>query len=574
MLRTTANLWSNDLCRLIMACLLVLAISHGRLFAEPPAVTKADPIRELQRSAFEQGTAVWGYWGIRPERYSGWTDHSNRLVPIYTYGIGLGKFTGANSCYRNESALASIYTRTPQETLNDAADYMDQTDICRLQRLAVDKLHKKFVFLVIFDGMDWQTTQAASIYKLGRVAYTSGRGTGLLFQDYRGTSTDFGWMVTSAFNGGLKLDVDAQTVAEPRGKEFGGYCAQRGGSTPWSHPSNGRYLLCRDKNCKHTVTDSAASATSMTSGIKTYNGAVNVAPDGKQVTPIAAWLQSERGFAVGAISSVPLSHATPACAYANNVARGDYQDLSRDLLGLPSASHPNNPLSGLDVVMGGGWGETSQSDNAQGTNFVPGNTYLTAADLETVNRENGGKYVVAQRTPGRQGSLVLQHAVDTACRTRARLLGFFGTDGGHLPYRTADGAFNPLRERYTEADVAENPRLAEMTKAAIDVLHARADNFWLMVEAGDVDWANHANNIDDSIGAVFDGDDAFRVIVDWIDSQDAWEHSVVIVTADHGHYFVLDQPEALIPRREPATAVEAKTAAVSAPAAAVGNQAQ
>ena len=31
-----------------------------------------------------------------------------------------------------------------------------------------------------------------------------------------------------------------------------------------------------------------------------------------------------------------------------------------------------------------------------------------------------------------------------------------------------------------------------------------------MIEAGDVDWANHANNIDNSIGAVISGDDAFR----------------------------------------------------------------
>ena len=66
-----------------------------------------------------------------------------------------------------------------------------------------------------------------------------------------------------------------------------------------------------------------------------------------------------------------------------------------------------------------------------------------------------------------------------------------------------------------------------------------------MIEAGDVDWANHNNNIDDSIGAVFSGDDAFRTVVAWVNENSNWDDSLVIVTADHGHYFVLDQPEVL-----------------------------
>jgi len=61
-----------------------------------------------------------------------------------------------------------------------------------------------------------------------------------------------------------------------------------------------------------------------------------------------------------------------------------------------------------------------------------------------------------------------------------------------------------------------------------------------MVEAGDVDWANHANNTDSSIGAVLSGDDAFRVIMDWVDENNAWAYTAVIVTADHGHYMVID----------------------------------
>lgn len=67
-----------------------------------------------------------------------------------------------------------------------------------------------------------------------------------------------------------------------------------------------------------------------------------------------------------------------------------------------------------------------------------------------------------------------------------------------------------------------------------------------MVEAGDVDWANHKNNLDDSIGAVKSGDAAFRAVVDWVEAHHAWAETAVIVAADHGHYLFLDQPQRLI----------------------------
>ena len=66
-----------------------------------------------------------------------------------------------------------------------------------------------------------------------------------------------------------------------------------------------------------------------------------------------------------------------------------------------------------------------------------------------------------------------------------------------------------------------------------------------MVESGDVDWANHNNNIDNSIGAVLSGDDAVKVITNWVEKNSNWEDSLLIVTADHGHYFQLKKPNLL-----------------------------
>src|SRR5690606_38104563 len=112
-------------------------------------------------------------------------------------------------------------------------------------------------------------------------------------------------------------------------------------------------------------------------------------------------------------------------------------------------------------------------------------------------------------------------------------------DSGHLPFASADGDFRPANCvggecLYQEEDIVENPTLADMTTAALDVLSAKDEPFWLMVEAGDVDWANHANNLDASIGAVNSGDAAVKVVTDWVEKHSNWDEAVVIVTADHG----------------------------------------
>jgi alkaline phosphatase len=81
------------------------------------------------------------------------------------------------------------------------------------------------------------------------------------------------------------------------------------------------------------------------------------------------------------------------------------------------------------------------------------------------------------------------------------------------------------------------------------VLADRGERFWLMIEAGDVDWASHANNIDNSVGAVVSGDEAFRAVTDWIERHGGWDNTAVILTADHGHYLVIDKPERLVVRK-------------------------
>lgn len=442
--------------------------------------------------------------------------------------------------------MKGLYGRVPKQSVNDAAGYFDQTQIADLQRQAVAE-GKKYVILFVFDGMDWQTTRAAAIAHSGKI-YGEGRGAGLAFLDYRGTATDYGFFVTSPTSAGAAFDVNRQRVKSLK-EPFGGYDARAGGAFPWSRPASPRYLIAQG-DPKHAYVDSAASATAMTCGKKSYNGAINVGPQGKQLEPIARRLQRERQFRVGVVTSVPISHATPAAAYANNVTRNDYQDLTRDLLGLPSIAH-REPLPGVDVLLGAGWGVEKKRDGAQGINFIPGNRYLAAPDLARIDQASGGRYTVVVREAGVRGAESLRSAVRQAVADNTRLMGFFGVSTGHLPFQTADGKYNPVRdvreaEVYRPADIRENPTLADLTEAALAVLGRDKRPFWLMVEAGDVDWANHANNIDSSIGAVRSGDEAFRRIVAWVESRNAWDETAIIVTADHGHLFFLTDPSVLL----------------------------
>ncbi len=535
-----------------------------------PTSVQADPVRDLQTQAIEKNHADWGFWGPDEKNYMGWGSHSNRLIPIYTFGtknagpgITLDSYRGKNSPYASEKELNRLFGQVPAHTLNPDAPYCDQTNIFDIQKAAL-AAGKKHIILIVFDGTDWFTTWEAAIYKNQNVSFTSGRGNGLHMMDYdaKGT-TEYGWMVTTPWCDDADVDVNTQKVLKIDELLRGGYAFKVAGTEPWSICTDLPYPISKSTvpTYKQAYTDSASSAASMTSGVKTYNASINVDIHGKQHETVAYSAQ-KKGYQVGVVTSVPISHATPSAAYSHNVHRDDYQDLSRDLLGLPSVSHPDQPLPGVDVLLGCGFGVTRPKDAKQGDNFVPGNAYLTEEDQQKIDVRNGGKYVVSLRTEGVVGVEGLKEKAEEAAAGGHRLFGFYGVKSGHLPFRTADGKFDPTigrrktAEKYTPEDIKENPTLAEMATVALDYLNRDSKPFWLMVEAGDVDWANHDNNIDNSIGAVLSGDAAVKAVTDWVEKNSSWDETVVIVTADHGHYLHLTKPEVLIQTKNAAAAAE------------------
>lgn len=511
--------------------------------------------------------------------FSNHTSHTNRLVPVYVFGkkADLGAVMGVNSRYRDAEKIKATYGFLPENTLNPRAVYADQSDLYWVQKQAIAR-GAKHLFIVWFDGLDWPTTQAAAVVKTGKV-YEEGKGLGLVFQDYNaGGTAQYGFVVTSPTHDQSRPDVNTQTITIPSTSLAGGYDARIAGPNPWTLGPLGSkapgYLKGQSANeidragvravggILHAYTDSSQSAAEMISGVKSYNNGVNFTDDGRIVTTLFHELQ-DQGWKVGTVTSVPFNHVSPAAMYAQDVYRDDYQDLAREMLGLPGILQQARQVPvrpGLDVVMGTGFGiiTNPKSLAAQGQNGVLGNLFITDADLAAVDIKNGGKYVVVHTEPEIDGGESLKRAATDAARRSSRLFGLFGRRGlDHLPFQTADGRYDPApsiagkndvrpAEWYTPTDRIEQPTLAQMTEAALRVMGAKPDQpFALFIEAGDVDFALHANNLDNAIGAIYSGEDAIRAVIRWVETYSNWDDSVLVVSSDHGHYLVVDDPRVL-----------------------------
>ncbi|RLT15334.1 MAG: alkaline phosphatase [Planctomycetota bacterium] len=521
---------------------------------------------------------IWHFGSqVAGDLYSNHMTHTNRLIPVYSFGskVKLNAVSGINSLYRDPAKIKALYGYDAPNTLNPQADYFDQTDLYKVQKAAIED-GVKHMFVVWFDGMDWNTTQAAAVAKTGSL-YTTGKGSGLIFQDYQARSgnritAQYGYYVTSpSHDEADKVNVDKQTFEFGPDVVRGGYDAGIAGETPWDKGELADQLPgylkaggSADEKAKilkagrsiHAFTDSSTSAASAFNGIKSYNNSLNMSPEGKPVRTLWHDLQ-KRGWKLGTATSVPFDHASPAATYVRNVFRDDYQDIAREMLGIRSVIVENQQgehLPGLDVVLGAGVTKAEnrfQHVKDQGVNAADGTRYLANVDKQSVDVKNGGPYVVVERTENASGKSILADAAERAARTGKRLFGVFGTQYGNLPYRTTDGDYRPAPgmrglQKYTEGDLTENPTLADMTRASLKVLTAeKGKPFALFVEAGDVDFALHDNNLDSAIVAVYSGEDAIAVIIDRVEKNSDWNESAMIVTADHGHYLVVDDLPAL-----------------------------
>lgn len=362
------------------------------------------------------------------------------------------------------------------------------------------------VILFINDGMQLACEVAASRYLHGQDKGLSWHV--LPYQGYCAT-----WDVTTYNN--YAKDQGAAPYDPSAFDPKLGYDPSLGGMIPYpdGQPVDDRYFL---KPGKPYATDSASAATALSTGRKTDDGRLAWPPAGqpqRPLTTIAEELRAKQGKAIGVVSTVPFNHATPAAFVAHNVSRENYAEIAREILTMTKP----------EVVIGGGHPDWEKK-------------YKVAPELIEQARAD---YTVVTRTPGQDGNQALSQAAIGA----VRLFGLFGGKGGNFEYTQVSDS--PGAPQVARGD-SENPDLATVSTAALTVLAKDPDGFFLLVEQGDIDWANHANNFRNMIGSVTDAERAVAAIIAWVDRPNDdidWSNTLLIVTADHANgYLRLSKP--------------------------------
>jgi alkaline phosphatase len=269
---------------------------------------------------------------------------------------------------------------------------------------------------------------------------------------------------------------------------------------------------------KRGATDSAASATAMATGVKTYNGAINV---DMQKKPLKTFFETaeERGKSTGIVSSVHFSHATGACFAAHNARRSNYVEIAREMI-LHSA---------VDVIMGCGHPRYSRQGKLMKSSryrFVGGRDSWNSLLEGTAggDADNDGK-------PDPWTMIQTREEFQTLASgpTPKRVLGLPQVYQTLQQQRGGDREAAPFEVPFIETV----PTLTEMILAALNVLDNNPEGFYLMVEGGAVDWASHDHQSGRVIEEQIDFNRAIEAAVKWIEKHSNWNNTLIIVTGDH-----------------------------------------
>jgi alkaline phosphatase len=303
-----------------------------------------------------------------------------------------------------------------------------------------------------------------------------------------------------------------------------------GGGRGEPHPAADSILHEDRHPGKIPATDSAAAATAMATGRKTRTGRVSWTADehGGELLNLGDIL-SRRGWSVGVVSTVPISHATPACFISHDPDRNHF------FAGAAGNSEPgiSEEILSSDVatlVIGAGNPRWDNPSWRESSGFIARGLYERLCRGES-------DFTFVERRTGVDGLESLEGLiVGLDPDEGARIMGLFGGADGCFdrPVPTGDGTgeVTPATE--------ENPTLAEASGIALDFLSRDRDGFFLMIEQGDIDWANHHNHYTWMIGAMWDLEEAAGAVMNYVDTSSVldWDNTLVILTADHSNSFM------------------------------------
>lgn len=237
--------------------------------------------------------------------------------------------------------------------------------------------------------------------------------------------------------------------------------------------------LQKTHSTSNLETDSGASGTAISCGVKTFNAAIGVRPDSSGLTSIME-LARDRGMKTGFVVTSSVVHATPACFYAHVNSRGSYEEIASQLV-----------ESNLDVFVGGG--EKYFTDR-----------YSDDADLLQTLRSKNYQVIQSEDMHGKIKLDNIQRDMKIACFTALEdpIRATMGRD--YLPWVAAE---------------------------VMDVLNKKAENgYFMMVEASQIDWAAHANDQD---WLALEMQDAYAMMEILLKKVKEDKNTLLIITADH-----------------------------------------
>lgn len=286
------------------------------------------------------------------------------------------------------------------------------------------------------------------------------------------------------------------------------------------------YALDKKTHKPDYVTDSAASATAWSTGVKSYNGAIGVDVNGND-HPTIMEMAKAAGKATGNVSTAELEDATPAAQIAHVTSRKCYGPEKTSELCAANALEKGGRGSiaeqllnaRADVTFGGGgktFSETAKAGEWQGKT------------LEEQAKLRGYQWV----------SDLNGITAITAANQDKPVLGLFAQ--GNMPVRWkgpkatyhGNGEDKAISCEVNAERPATTPTLAQMTDKAIALLSKDQNGFFLQVEGASIDKQDHAANPCGQIGETVDLDEAVQKALEFARKDG---NTLVIVTADHAH---------------------------------------
>jgi len=271
--------------------------------------------------------------------------------------------------------------------------------------------------------------------------------------------------------------------------------------------SNGQMSISMTNANNVLVTDSAASATQLATG--KYSGSEMIGADKDGNTAESILEKAKRmGKSTGLVSDTRITHATPAGFAAHQSHRSKENEIAVDMLD-----------NDVDVMLSGGlryWIPKEANDKQSAVRKEL--EQLTEGTVRIKSKRKDSRNLIKE---AQQQDYALAFNRSQMDKAEGKILGLFAYSA--LP----DG----IKETKTKNDPNRTiPTLKEMSAKAIDSLSSNENGFFLMIEAGQIDWAGHYNDTGTMLHEMLRINETLEYVLDWAKGRD---DTVVIVTADH-----------------------------------------